>query len=77
MNSIESCTINGGSYLDVNGAIFAPYCNVTVNGDNTSQSTFNAQIIGWDVKLNGNNGIHFTYDPSKIPQIKRKVGLMR
>lgn len=77
VNTIENCTINGGSYLNVNGTIFAPYCNVTVNGDNTSQSTFNAQVIGWDVKLNGNNGIHFTYDPSKIPQIKRKVGLMR
>ncbi len=77
MNSIESCTINGGSYLDVNGTIFAPYCSVTVNGDNSSQSTFNAQIIGWDVKLNGNNVINFTYDPSLNAETKRRVGLMR
>lgn len=77
MNSIENCTINGGSYLDLNGTIFAPYCSVTVNGDNSSISAFNAQIIGWNVKLNGNNVINFNYNPSLIPVSKRRVGLMR
>jgi putative Flp pilus-assembly TadE/G-like protein len=77
MNSIQNCTINGGSYLDMNGTIFAPYCNITINGDNSTSSDFNAQVIGWDVKLNGNNTINFTYDPNNIPTIKRRVGLMR
>jgi hypothetical protein len=77
MNNIQNCTINGGSYLDINGTIFAPYCNLTVNGDNSSNSEFNAQLIGWDVKLNGNNTITFNYDPSKIAENKRRVGLMR
>jgi len=76
-NNIQNCTINGGSYLDINGTIFAPYCNLTVNGDNSSNSEFNAQLIGWDVKLNGNNTITFNYDPSKIAENKRRVGLMR
>jgi hypothetical protein len=76
-SSIESCTINGGSYLEIDGLIFAPYCNITINGDNSSQSTFNAQLVGWDVKLNGGNVINFNYDPDNRVKIKRKVGLMK
>ena len=76
-SSIHDCTINGGSYLDMNGTIFAPYCDLTVNGDNSTNSEFNAQLIGWDVKLNGNNTITFTYDPSYNAQNKRRVGLMK
>lgn len=75
-NSHPSCTINGGSYLTMNGIIFAPYCNVTINGNNTTDSTINAQIIGWDVKLNGKNTININYDPNQIVKIKRRVGLM-
>jgi len=77
MNSIQSCTINGGSYLNMNGTIFAPYCDITINGDNSTSSEFNAQVIGWDVKLNGNNTINFVYDPDNNAQTKRKIGLMR
>ncbi len=72
-----SCTINGGSYLDMNGTIFAPYCNITINGDNTTNSDFNAQIIGWDVKLNGGNVININYNPADNAKIKRRVGLMK
>jgi Flp pilus assembly protein TadG len=77
MNSIQNCTINGGSYLEMNGTIFAPYCNITINGDNSTSSDFNAQVIGWNVKLNGNNTINFNYDPNNTPTVKRRVGLMR
>ena len=77
MSSIQTCTINGGSYLDMNGTIFAPYCNITINGDNSSNSDFNAQVIGWDIKLNGNSTINFNYDPSQNAENKRRVGLMR
>lgn len=76
-NSIQDCTINGGSYLDMNGTIFAPYCDITVNGDNSTTSQFNAQIIGWNIKLNGTNTITFTYDPSANAELKRRIGLMK
>ena len=36
--SHPACAINGGSYLNINGTIFAPYCDITVNGDNSTQS---------------------------------------
>jgi Flp pilus assembly protein TadG len=76
-NTHPNCTINGGSYLDMNGTIFAPYCNITVNGDNSTTSTFNAQIIGWDVKLNGGNLMNITYNPADNGKIQRRVGLMK
>ena len=75
--AIANCNINGGSYLDMNGTVFAPYCNVTINGDNTSNSDFNVQLIGWDIKLNGNNTITFTYDPSANAENKRRIGLLK
>jgi hypothetical protein len=76
-NVHPNCTINGGSYLDMNGTIFAPYCNITVNGDNTTESKFNAQIIGWDIKLNGGNLMNITYNPADNGKIQRRVGLMK
>lgn len=76
-SSIENCNINGGGYLDMNGTVFAPYCNITINGDSSTTSDFNAQVIGWDIKLNGNNIITFTYDPSANAELKRRIGLMK
>jgi len=75
--SIESCSITGGANIDINGMIYAPYCSITVNGGSQSIATINAQLIGWDIKLDGNNIIKFKYDPSNQIKIKRKVGLMR
>jgi Flp pilus assembly protein TadG len=75
--SIETCNINGGGYLDMEGTVFAPYCSITINGDSATQSDFNAQVIGWNIKLNGNNTINFTYNPSENAENKRRVGLMK
>ena len=75
--SIESCILNGGSYLDINGLIFAPYCDITINGGSEPTAEINAQLIGWDIKLNGNNTINFNYDPDYVVHIKRRLGLMR
>jgi hypothetical protein len=75
--SIEDCTINGGSNITIDGTIFAPYCDITINGNNSSGSNFNAQVIGWDIKLNGGNTINFTYDPGINAENKRKIGLMK
>src|SRR5258706_8031442 len=72
-----SCTINGGSYLDIEGLIYAPYCNFTVNGQAGETAPINAQLIGWDIKINGSNQMNFTYDPSNLVKIKRRVGLMK
>lgn len=75
--SIKTCEITGGANIDINGMIFAPYCNITVNGGSDSFAEINAQLIGWDIKINGNNIINFNYDPSNQVKIKRKVGLFK
>jgi hypothetical protein len=75
--SIESCGIEGGAYLEINGMVFAPYCDITVNGGSQPTAEINAQLLGWDLKINGNNAINFNYDPDKAVQIKRRIGLMR
>jgi len=75
--SIEDCTITGGSGIDINGLIFAPYCDITINGGSSPTAEINAQLIGWDIKINGTTTINFNYDPSNQVQIKRKIGLMR
>jgi len=76
MNSIQNCKFTGGQYLELNGTVFAPYCDITINGDSSTNSEFNAQFIGWDLKIDGNNLITVNYDPDYTPQIKHKVGLM-
>lgn len=75
--SIESCSITGGADLDINGLIFSPYCVVTVNGSSSSTAVINAQLIAWELKINGGAGINFNYDPDNAVEIKSRVGLMR
>jgi len=75
--SIEDCSISGGADIDINGLIFAPYCDITVNGTSSSTAVINAQLIGWDIKIDGGAGINFHYNPSNQVMIKRRVGLMR
>ena len=74
---IQSCIINGGVYLDINGLIFAPYCDITINGGSDPTAEINAQLVGWDIKINGTTTINFNYDPSNQVVIKSKLGLMR
>jgi putative Flp pilus-assembly TadE/G-like protein len=75
--SIENCGIEGGAYLDINGLVFAPYCDITVNGGSDPTAEINAQLMGWDLKINGTTTINFNYDPSNQVQIRRRIGLMR
>jgi len=75
--SHPTCSITGGADIDINGLIFAPYCNITVNGGSDSTAKINAQLIGWDLLINGNNIINFNYDPNNQVKVKRRVGLMK
>jgi len=72
-----NCVINGGADIDINGLLFSPYCNYTINGKAGETAAINAQLIGWDLTINGSNSINFNYDPSNQVKIKRKVGLMK
>ena len=72
-----TCTINGGATIDMNGMIFAPYCNFQINGKAGETAQINAQLLGWDIKINGANAINFNYSPSNQVILKRRIGLMK
>jgi len=74
--SPQTCKIDGNANDSYTGTIYAPYCNLTING--TANSTaYNGQIVGYEVKVNGSSNMSFTYDPDDNAKTKRKVGLMR
>jgi hypothetical protein len=75
--SHPSCTLNGGATIDLNGMVFAPYCDFVINGTAGETAGINAQVLGWTIRVNGTNAINFNYDPSNQVKIKRKVGLMK
>jgi len=72
-----TCTINGGATIDMNGMVFAPYCNFQINGKAGETAQINAQLLGWDIKINGANAINFNYSPDNQVTLKRRIGLMK
>ena len=75
--SSTSCIINGSSGQKLRGTIYAPYCNMRING--TSGSGFESQLIGYTVDMSGNSNVTLTYDPNNNMAgiIPRQVGLMK
>ena len=76
-SSIESCNITAGAELYINGLIFAPYCDTTINGGSDPTAEINAQLVVWDIKINGTTTINFHYDPSNQVILKSQIGLVR
>jgi len=74
----ETCKIDGNPNNTYGGTIFAPYCDLTINGTSGSATptTYSTQVIAYNLKLNGTSNITFSYDPDKSAKNKRKVGLM-
>jgi Flp pilus assembly protein TadG len=58
----ENCVINGNATDTFTGTIYAPHCDITING-NSNPAGFMSQIIGYEVKLNGSTLLRFVYDP--------------
>ncbi len=72
----ENCNINGNGLNSYVGTIFAPYCNVTINGT-SDPTSYSAQIIAYTVKLNGNASVNLYYNAGDQAQSQPKIGLMR
>ena len=62
----EACKINGNTNDEMQGGIFAPYCDIAIDGSAGSIG-LDAQVIGWTVKITGGAGLNFTYDADKNP----------
>jgi putative Flp pilus-assembly TadE/G-like protein len=76
--SPANCKINGHSGDAFMGAIFAPYCDITLSGTGDPNG-FQTQLIGYNVKFAGGANIHLTYDSDSSPvwNIPLQVGLTK
>jgi hypothetical protein len=63
--NLQNCTVNGGSGNTYTGTIYAPYCNVTLNGGSTPTG-FSAQLIAYSLTINGTSTVTFTYNASQL-----------
>ena len=72
-----NCTINGGSTSGYQGMIYAPYCNLTINGN--SGLVVQSQLVGYTVDLSGASGVILNYDANSSPvwNIPLQVGLTK
>ncbi len=60
-DSAPNCQINGNSLSTFKGTIYAPWCDVTING--TSDATgFQSQIIAYTLNLSGDTALEFHYN---------------
>jgi hypothetical protein len=78
--SLETCKIDGSPDNSYGGTIFAPYCDLTINGTSgsgTGITNYSTQVIAYNIKLNGTSDITFNYDPDATPEKKPQVGLMK
>ncbi|MGE5642144.1 MAG: hypothetical protein ACM3Y8_03950, partial [Byssovorax cruenta] len=74
--SPKNCVIDGNSANIFIGTIFAPYCNLTVNGT-SDDTSYNAQLIAYTVKLNGSAAVNLNYVEDQNAKSDPKIGLMR
>jgi hypothetical protein len=76
----STCLMNGNASDVFIGTIYAPYCNVTINGT-SDPSGFQTQIIGYTVKFAGGANVILNYsDGSQLLNnltIPLQVGLTR
>ena len=70
-----NCIVNGSADATVTGTIFAPYCDIEIDGGGKTTS-LSAQIIGYTVKITGSQAVNLYYDAAENAESDPKVGLM-
>ena len=73
---VPNCHIDGNAGVVLTGTIFTPYCDMIING-NDSTASFDTQLIAYTVTINGNADTHLYYDADKNADNNPKLGLMR
>jgi len=69
-----ACTFEGNSTNVYVGAIFAPTCDITINGtEDTPTDGIDSQIIGYNIKINGNADLFINYNAENNPVIRDKA----
>ena len=70
-STAPNCTINGSSSMIFTGIIYAPHCDVTINGGSTPFG-LSAQLVAFTIDLEGSAQLNFVYNNSSaftIPEI--------
>jgi len=68
--AVTSCTLEGNALNHYEGAIFAPHCDVTINGtSDTPPNGIDSQIIAYNVTINGGAVLNINYDADKNPYV--------
>jgi hypothetical protein len=72
-----TCKLNGGSTSGYEGMIYAPYCNLIINGN--SGMVVESQLVGYTVDLSGASGVILNYESNSSPvwNIPLQVGLTK
>jgi hypothetical protein len=75
-----NCTINGNTYDQFVGTIYAPYCSMTIDGT-SDPAGFQTQIIAYTVKFAGGANVILTYNDDSTPMsswtVPLQVGLSK
>ena len=73
-----TCKINGGTDYGLKGTIYAPYCDITINGTSAT-GNFQSQVIGYTVNMAGTADIvlNYTSGDNAVWQIPWQVGLTK
>jgi len=77
---VTNCDFEGNALNIYVGAIFAPHCNVTINGNGeTPPDGIITQIVGYNVTINGSTNLVINYDESLLPIVPdpSKTGLTK
>jgi hypothetical protein len=70
----NSSSFNGGSTMNITGALYLPESAVSFNGGNSTQNPSCTQIIGWTFTFNGGSNITSSCPNSGMKQITVSSG---
>jgi Flp pilus assembly protein TadG len=56
-SSPDTMTFNGGSTSTINGAIYAPYTNIS-DGNGSGVASVNGSVIAWTISVGGSGGLN-------------------
>jgi hypothetical protein len=78
--SVTACTLEGNALNEYVGAVYAPHCDITVNGTaDTPPDGIDSQIIGYNVTINGTSNLTINYNDDNNPAVvdPPQIGMAR
>ncbi len=70
-SNVSAPSFNGNQASTMIGTVYAPTCNVQLNG--TGGNFYQGQMIGYTTSLTGNSTIFMNYNPDKNIKIQNNA----